>query len=216
MRIHGSRLVTVFLAGGASACARSAPQPPSGYWVSSDSSQYSPVVRVHIVASQGAGGYDVVLDTGTVEVPGVLAAASPVMMHDLYITAYVATPNAAPVGLVRDDPAQFADRRGWRAVAQSDSVLLASQLRFGEERTVPLLRLRLVNAPTTDHSHWLVLGVSGQSVDLRIPFDESSGLRPGGPGIRRLQVYACSDRDLDGQIDTARSKGMRRAYGLLC
>ena len=216
MRNQGSRLVLAFLAGGASACSHTAPQPPSGYWVSSDSSRYSPVVRVHVVASQGAGGFDVVLDTGVVAVPGVLTAASPVMMHDLYITAYVATPNAAPAGLVREDPAQFADRRGWRAVAQSDSVLLASRLRFGEQRTVPPLRLRLANAPPADHSHWLVLGVSGQSVDLRVPFDESSGLRAGGPGIRRLQVYACSDRDLDGQIDTARSKGMRQAYGLLC
>jgi hypothetical protein len=77
------------------------------------------------------------------------------------------------VGLVRGEPARFADRRGWKALAESDSVLLVEQPRFGERRIIRSVRLQVRDAPRGDGAHWLVLDISGQSVDLRIPFDEN-------------------------------------------
>jgi hypothetical protein len=138
------------------------------------------------------------------------------MMRNLYVTAYVAAPNTTPMGFVREEYAQFADRRGWKVVAESDSALIAPQLRFGEQRAIRGLRLGVRNAPIEMKSRWVVLGISGQSVDLRVAFDTTKGLRPGAPGRRPVQVYACSDRDLAGQLDTARSNELRRAYGVVC
>ncbi len=200
----------------AAACARIAPVPSPDYWLSSDSSQYSPTVRLRVATVRDGGSLTVLLDSGVVAVPGTFSGQGPVMIRSLYVTAYVAASNSEPMGLVRDDHGRFADRRGWRAVAESDSILIADSMRFGERLAVSPIRLRLNNVPAGDDGRWLVLGLSGQTVDLRIAFDERSGLRAGAPGARRLQVYACSDRELTGRVDTLRSRAMRSAYGLLC
>lgn len=197
-------------------CARTTPAPLPMYWVSSDSSQYSPSVHALVATSREGPAVVVVLDSGVIAVPGRYAPDSPVMMRNLYLTAFNAEPNTTSVGLVRDDSARFADRRGWRAVAESDSVLVAAQLRFGEQVAIRSVRLPVSDPPEGDRGQWLVLGVSGQSVDLRLPFDETGGLRAGSPGVRRLQVYACGDRNVAGQVDTARSRGLQRAYGVSC
>jgi hypothetical protein len=197
-------------------CARTTPGPLPIYWVSSDSSQYSPSVRALVATSREGRAVVVVLDSGVIAVPGRYAPDSPVMMRNLYLTAYIAAPNTTPVSLVRDDSARFADRRGWRAVAESDSVLVATQLRFGERVAIRSVRLPMSDPSDGDRARWLVLGISGQSVDLRMQFDETGGLRAGSPGGRRLQVYACGDRNVAGQVDTARSRGLRRAYGVSC
>ena len=217
MRGHVLKFATTLLVSASAGCVRTAPTPLPTYPVSSDSSQYSPNVQLRVAtARDGATTLAVFLDSGVIAVPGAFTPESPVMMRDLYVTGYVATSNPIPTGLARGDPARFADRRGWRAIAESDSMLLVEQLRFGERRAIRPVRLQVRDAPSGDGTYWLVLGISGQSVDLRIPFDENGGLRAGAPGGRRLQVYACSDRDLNGQVDTARSNAMRRAYGLAC
>jgi hypothetical protein len=186
------------------------------YWVSSDSSQYSPSVHTLVATSREGRTVVVVLDSGVIAVPGSFAPDSPVMMRNLYLTAFIAVPNTTSVSLVRDDSARFADRRGWRAVAESDSVLVAAQLRFGEHVAIRSVQLRVSDSPPGERGQWLVIGISGQSVDLRVPFDETGGLRAGSPGVRRLQVYACGDRNVAGEVDTARSRGLRRAYGVSC
>jgi len=197
-------------------CVRTAPTPSHAYWVSSDSSYYSPNVRLRASISRNGATLTVVLDSGIIAAPGTFTPEAPVMMRKLYLTGYVAASSASPMGLVRGNPARFADRRGWKAIAESDSVPVAEQLRFGEGHAIGPVQLHVRNAPKGDGTHWLVLGISGQAVDLRIPFEANSGLRAGAPGVRRLQVYACSERDLAGQLDTARSNGMRRAYSLVC
>jgi hypothetical protein len=200
----------------ATACVRTAPVPALAYWVSSDSSQYSPVVHLRVAPMRSGATILVRFDSGAITVPGTLTASSPVMMHNLYLTAYVAVANRTPLGLVREDTAGGGDRRGWRAVAESDSVLIADRLRFGERLAIQFAPLEVNNVPSSTTSQWLVLRISGESVDLRIPFDTNGPLRAGAPGARRLRVYACSDRDLAGQLDSARSNGLRRAYGLSC
>lgn len=217
MRAPISIFVSVLLLSAPVACVRTTPRPALAYWVSSDESQYSPNVRVRVSTVRDGSSLTVMLDSGGVAVPGSFTAESPVMMRDLYLTAYIASPNVTPMGLVRDNPARFAERRGWQVVAQSDSTVLVDQLRFGERRVIRSVILRMDESSVTTGAHWLVLGITGESVDLRVAVDEkSSGLRVGPPGNRRVQVYACSDRDLGGQLDTARSHAMRRAYGLLC
>jgi hypothetical protein len=136
-------------------------------------------------------------------------------MTDIYLTAYIATLNVGPLALAIPDSARFSDRRGWRAIATSDSIPLVAQLRYGEHRSIHDLRLSLPLPRPTDSSAWLVFRISGRVVDRRLDYPPR-GVPRVGPVGGTTRVYACSDRDLRGSLDTARSNGLRRAYGLVC
>jgi hypothetical protein len=205
----------VAIAIGAASCVRTAPTPQFSYWISSDASQYSPAARFHVVSMTDGSRLRVIIDSGMVTVPGAFTAQSPPLMNKLYLTAYLATTNIAPMGRATSDSIQYADRRGWRALAASDSLLLIDQLRYGEQRPIGDVQLTLSAVSAAEGPRWLVFRISGNAVDLRIPYDERGALRVGPPGTR-IRVYACSDRDLRGQVDTTRSNALRRAYGLLC
>ena len=196
-------------------CVRTAPVPQPGYWVSSDASQYSPVVRFRVVSSIVGSQVRVVIDSGVVSVPGVLTPESPRVMNNLYLTAYVAVANVGPMAKATGDSVQYADRRGWRAVATSDSLPFIDHLRYGEQRPISDIHLTMSTASIPDGPLWLVFRISANVVDLRLRFDPRGALTVGPPGSR-VRVYACSDRDLSGQADSVRSNAMRRAYGLLC
>lgn len=203
------------LALAATKCLRTAPVPLVGYWVSSDASQYSPVVTLRVVSSRRGSSLQIEIDSGTLTVPGAFPPPAPLAMTNLYLTAYIAATNFGPMALALPDSLRFPDRRGWRAVSNSDSIRLTDQLRYGERQSVGGIRLAMSLPSATDGPLWLVFRISGKVVDHRIPFDERGALRVGGLGST-TRVYACGDRDLMGQLDTVRSNGLRRAYGLLC
>ena len=199
------------------ACARTAPVPDAGDWVASDSSQYTPVARFRARSTLNASGATIVVDSGSLFIPGELRPGGPPLMTKLYLTAILAVPDSENLGTTRSgDLTLFPERRGWREVALGDSVLIADQLRYGERSGFPDLRLH-VPMPATSPSGrlWIIYRISGNTVELRPPET------PGGP-VRRLdhvggvRVYACGDRDARGKIDEARREGLRRAYGVLC
>ncbi len=195
-------------------CVRTAPEPQTGYLVSSDGSQYSPTARFQVTSRRDRGGLRLDIDSAVVTVPGNFAAPAPLALRSVYLTAYVATPNERPMALALPDTGRFPDRRGWRALSGSDSVLLMDELRHGERRWLGRLHLT-VPLPAGEAPSWLVFRISGKVVDHRIAVDERSGLRVGAPG-GSTRVYVCSERDLLGQLDSARSDGLRRSYNLLC
>ncbi len=197
------------------ACVRTAPVPQAGYVVSSDASHYSPVTTLRIVPSREGSQLLIELDSGTLVVPGNFAQPAPIAVTNLYLTAYIAATNTGPMALALPDSLRFPDRRGWRAVATSDSIQLTDQLRYGERQQVGRHRLAMSLPAVTEGPLWLVFRISGKVVDHRMQFDERSGMRVGALG-GTTRVYACSDRDLMGQLDTARSNGLKRAYGLTC
>ena len=205
---------TVVLALSGTSCMRTAPEPRIGYVVSSEGSQYSPAATFQVVSTRDGSGLTVDVDSAVVTVPGNFATPAPLALRNVYLTAYIATRNDHPMALALPDTGRFPDRRGWRAVSGSDSVLIAEDLRHGERRSLSPLHLTLPMAVTASPV-WLVFRISGKVVDHRMAFDERGGLRVGPPG-GSTRVYVCSERDLLGQVDSVRSNGLRQAYNLLC
>lgn len=117
------RSIALFLALGA--CVRSRPTPDPGYWVASDSSQYTPVVRLRAHVDVQRDRVLVNIDSGTVSVPGEPMRYAPPLMSNLYLSAVVAVPdsNSFTVGRAPGVVAARAERFGtapprtriWRA-----------------------------------------------------------------------------------------------------
>lgn len=185
-----------------------------GYNISSERSDYSPTVRLAValpVISPVAPGdtITVTIDSAVIAAPGAIAADTMPLMSDLYITALLATRSSARD--IHDGPPQ-----PWRALATSDSVLLASALRLGVPRSVGHVRLMLVpRAPFDPKQTWLVFRVSGVAQTTAVALADGTiiprRLRPGG-----VRVYACADWTLAGYVDNARAKALARAYTAAC
>src|SRR4051812_35996331 len=86
------------------ACINTAPRPATGYWVSSDSSAYSPSAHFRVSSRLADGNLHLRIDTGTVAIPGEAIPESPALMSKLYITAIVAVLDSNSMSVVA--PAQ--------------------------------------------------------------------------------------------------------------
>ncbi|HEY7233506.1 MAG TPA: hypothetical protein VH539_05110 [Gemmatimonadaceae bacterium] len=194
-----------------------APSPIATPWVTSDSSQYSPVARFRALTTVVSDGVEIAIDSGSLTVPGTPAPDVPPVMSNLYITAILAVGDTSSFVVVRPgDSRNAAERRGWRPVAMSDSVRIVDALRYGEQATFPPLRLFVpTTAALPTAPAWIVYRIVGTGVELVAP------LTAGDP-IRRIEhrgavrVYACGDNDVRGNLDPARRVGLRRAYGIAC
>jgi hypothetical protein len=184
-----------------------------GYWISSDSSLYSPAARMRVGAQVMGGKVRVHVYAGTLTVPGELMANSPPLMSDLYLTALLATSGSSVASV---DGKASSDRRAWRLVAASDSALVAKEIRYGETLPVSPLTLEvpLTTAPA-DRPLWIVYRIRGKTVEM-LPPDHPGGSPIRRPGRSDVLVYACGDRDIRGRRDSERSAGLREAYGISC
>lgn len=200
----------------ATACLRVAPQPRVGYWVASDSSQYSPVVRFRVVSRTAGTQLHVLLDSGVIDIPGSAALDAPVLMSQLYLTAFVAVLDSQALAVVAPSASgRPSDRRGWRPRATSDSVLIVDALRYGGHRPLPRTEFVLNSISSGAQPLWLIFRISGNTVEFRPPD------APGGAPLRRdlpggVRVYACGNADLTGRFDGTRAATLKRAYGLTC
>jgi hypothetical protein len=199
------------------ACIRTAPVPVAQYWVSSDSSQYSPIARFRVHSAAVDAGFSVAIDSASIAIPGTAIADAPPVMSQLYLTAIIAVPDSGSLAVVRAASGRRpAERRGWRPIATSDSVLLIDQLRYGERARISDIRLLLpATAKLPEGPLWMIFRISGNTVELAAP------LVAGGQPRRHdlsggVQVYACGDRDLLGKFDAARGASLKRAYGIAC
>ncbi len=198
-------------------CVRTAPQPVSGYWVSSDSSGYTPVARFRVYAHRANGRVDLSIDSGSIAIPGPSGVLGPPLMDHLYVTAILAVGDSGTFAVVhRDRQRGSEDRRGWRPLAESDSAPLVAQLRFGERARVPELRLAVpVTSRLPDVPLWMIFRISGNAVYTRAPLAPGATPRTTEiPGA--VDVYVCGDRDVFGRLDEARAAMLKRAYGIAC
>jgi hypothetical protein len=200
----------------AAACIHTGPEPSVSYWVASDSSLYSPVARFRVTPLKRSGELRVRLDSGALSVPGDQALAAPPLMSKLYLTAFLAVLDSSGFAAVSTGRGQFQERRGWRPIASSDSVLVVDELHYGERRPFSPLDLMIRDtAQSPTEPLWLVFRISGNTVLISAP------PAPGAAPTRRdhpggVNVYVCGDRDVAGRLDPPRATALKRAYGLSC
>lgn len=204
----------VFLAGlAAGACAH--PRlAGAGFNVSSERSDYSPTVRLAVALpvvqpTAGRDSITVLIDSAMVLAPGATSADTTPVMSNLYITALLAT--RAPAAAEGGGPPE-----PWRALAASDSILLADALYLGEPRAVGHVRLSLAAPAALDPTRtWLVFRISGTAMTNAVRLADGSIIarRPVPGGVR---VYACADWTLAGYVDKRRAKALARAYTSAC
>ena len=215
-RRRATRLSNFLLLAVAAACIRTAPEPSPSYWVTSDSSVYSPEARFRVTPRLQRGELRVRLDSGSLSVPGDQALNAPPLMSRLYLTAFLAVLDSSGFAAVSTGRGQFQERRGWRPIASSDSVLVADELHYGERRSVSPLDLVIRDTvQSSAEPLWLVFRVSGNTVLIDPP------AAPGSAPVRRdhpggVNVYVCGDRDVAGRLDPPRAAALKRAYGLSC
>ena len=197
-------------------CVHTAPAPSAGSWVTSDSSQYSPVARFRVLTRLDSTAIRATIDSGSLTVPGEMVPSSPPIMGPLYLTAILAVPDSGSMAIVTPAAGRApAERRGWHPLANSDSVLLLTQLRYGERAPFPDLRLLVQSERIPAGPSWIVYKISGNAVEMIAPLVAGGSFqRRDHPGA--VRVYACGDRDLRGTLDSARAASLRRAYGIAC
>ncbi len=211
MKIRATLLVTI-VAG----CIHTAPTPAPGTWVTSDSSQYSPVARFRAKTRLDPSAIRIAIDSGSLSVPGEVIPDSPPIMGPLFLTAILAVPDSGSMAIVNPAAGRApAERRGWNPLASSDSVLLLTQLHYGERASFKDLTLVIPSGSIPAGPSWIIYRISGNAVEMIAP------MAPGGSIQRRdhpgaVRVYACGDRDLRGTLDAARAASLRRAYGIAC
>lgn len=207
-----SILLTVLAA---SACIRTAPSPVPGYWISSDSSQYSPIARFRVRSTLSPAAVSIAIDSGSLAIPGDPIPNVPPLMSDLYMTAILVVPDSGTLTEVQPNGKRISDRRGWRPLATSDSILVLSQLSYGDRTSFPMLRMNIPLSELPSSPAWLVFRITGNTVEIDAP------LTPGGPLRRRdlrggLQVYVCGASDITGRLDDTRGSSLKKAYGIAC
>jgi hypothetical protein len=197
-------------------CVHTAPVPAPGAWVTSDSSQYSPVARFRAHTSLDPMAIHIAIDSGSLSVPGEVIPDSPPIMGPLFLTAILAVPDSGSMAIVNAAVGRApAERRGWNRLASSDSVLLLTQLHYGERAPFKELQLVIPSGGVPAGPSWIIYKISGNAVEMIAP------MVPGGSIQRRdhpgaVRVYACGDRDLRGTLDSARAASLRRVYGIAC
>lgn len=216
MKAHPALVALTMLA-----CVHTAPAPTTGaYWIASDASQYTPVVRFRARVDVQRDHLIVFVDSATLSIPGAPIPSAPPLMSDLYLSAIVAMPDSTSLATVGTMQAGVrhpkTDRRGWSPLASSDSVLLIHELRYGETAPIPAIGLTVPGSFATDtRTLWLIFRIGGNTVQLMAPLTDGGPIRrsdlPGG-----VRVYACGDRDLLGRLDPTRARALKQAYGIAC
>lgn len=184
----------------------------TGYNVSSERSDYSPVLRLAValpITPLGADTLTIVIDSAEIHAPGARAADTPPIMRNLYITALLATQISA--GERSGRPAE-----PWRALAASDSVLLVDALRLGEPQQLRGVRLHILRPPALDPTRTcLIFRVTGAAVTKEVQLADGRVIAPKevAGGVR---VFACADWSLAGYVDRRRARTLARAYTAAC
>lgn len=200
----------LLLACAAAACAQPA-RVPHGVNVSSERSEYSPTARLAVALAPlrlATDTIDIVIDSGSLAVPGESFGDTAVVMRNFYLTALLVTTGAG-----REETEL---PRPWHAEAQSDSLPVVDGLRHGERRAIGPMRFRIPRPANFDPGRaWLVFRLTGIVIPrvARMEGQQGEVRVPRGP---RFRVYACADWNLAGQVDRDRARRMRESYLAAC
>jgi hypothetical protein len=180
--------------------------------VSSERSDYTPVVRLQ-VATQAVGDSVLVdVERGSVLAVRPELMLAPPLMRDLRLTALlVATP--ADVG----DSAGAARGAPWSVVAEGRSAPLADSLVPGESQAVAPRRwvLRRPAGAPAPRRTWIVFRITGDAMTSAVRLADG-GAVPAARVPDGVRVYACAERDATGRRDRARARRQRASYGAAC
>jgi hypothetical protein len=178
------------------------------YAVSSERSDYSPVVRLDVRVALD-DSVRVTVGGGSVLAPGEPGARAAAIMRDLVVSALVVRATAEG-----DDTG--GPPRPWTSVAESAPHPLVDSLALGVARPVPPMRFVLERPPDLDpRRSWLVFRIRGAT--LTTPLTLADGTPVPVQTIRDgVRVYACAERSLAGRVDRGRARQLRAAYASAC
>ena len=189
----------------------------AGMNVSSETSEYSPMIRLAVrtpivtdsLAREGTA-IVVRVDSSVVTAHGSPAPGALVAMKELRISALLAAfPKAGA------QPGSLA--HPWRELARSEDQHLADSLRYGERSSVPsmtfVIPVRKNELKTANSVVFEITGIA-MSTPVRLATGE---LRTGGMmGKGSIRVFACSIFRLNGSIDKSREISMGIQYVGVC
>jgi hypothetical protein len=163
-------------------------------------------MRLFVTTTPEARSVSVILDSGTVRVPGSISGSAdgPSLMEHLFIRAFVAVD-------LEPREANTVREHAWRALAWSDSLPLADRLRYGESRIVSP---HAFHVPLSDRQTvagaWLGFSITGDAVNPRA---STSAQRLMHGGVR---VFVCDPVPLRGGSDASRVERLRESYSAAC
>lgn len=188
------------------ACARGRARPD--YAVSSERSDYSPVVRLDVrVAIDDS--VRVTVGGGSVLAPGEPPANPTAVMRELTIAALV-------VRAPGPDDDLGGPARAWTSIVESPSQPLVDSLTLGAARAVGPLRFALERTADLDLARsWLAFRIHGATLTTPVTMADGTvvPVRLVRDGVR---VYACAERDLTGKVNRERRERLRESYGAVC
>jgi hypothetical protein len=194
---------------GCTACARPSFAPP-GINISSERSDYAPTARLAVALAplhMNGDTVEIVIDSGSVAVPGDVSGGEGGTMFSVYLTALLVTPVQGRTHEASTNP--------WEAVAQSDSQLVVASIPRGERRALGTLRFRVPRPRDLDPARaWVVFRLTGNVIPHTARMVGQPSISP--LRTRRFRVYACADWNLTARIDRKRSKVMNASYLKAC
>jgi len=193
------------------ACAAARTRTGPGWNISSESSDYSPTMRLAVSLRALLSRPDsivVVVDSGMIAAPGIQPPEAPADMSNLYMTALLTKPTRAAIRDPRTPP--------WSAIAESDSIHIADSLRLGEARRLPAMRFTLPRSASLDPKRDLLLFRITGNASTRDVHLANGTVIPARRNAARVRVYACAGWTLDGFVDTQRARGLAQAYSAAC
>lgn len=184
-------------------------RPRRDYAVSSEVSEYSPVVRL-AVRVRLTDSLRVMVDSGTLLAPGIVPpGGGRALMRDLVLEAVVA--EVAPDGM------REASVPGtWRARATSLPVTIADSLIVGTPVRVPALTF-VLPAPDVRAARraWIVFRIRGSAVGTPMTLADGTVI-PATLMTDGVRVHACAERTLTGHVDRGRARRQRADYLATC
>ncbi len=185
------------------ACAHA--RPRGAYLLSSERSDYSPVVRLAVAVADAGDSVVVRVDSGMVVAPG--AGRASVVMRDLRIEALLVT---------SPPPAADVTRAPWAPLAASAPQPLADSLLLGVAEPLPPMRFVVARPPGLDPKRsWVIFRIVGDAITTPVRYADGTTVasRPVEGGVR---VFACADRSLAGRLDRRRAAALAVAYLSVC
>lgn len=174
------------------------------YPVSSERSDYSPVVRLHITVDTTPHSVAVSVDSGFVLTPGTAVRRRPVMA-DLKLQALL---------VEQSDGLSDSLGKPWAQVSASPVQYVTDSLWLGVPHRLPRLSFDLpLPSRPQNTDRWLVFRATGTAVTTQASLADGRAVPTRAAGVR---VFACSDRSLSGVREPTRAKQLASRYTAVC